>query len=179
MTVVDIAAPKRQNRQALLPLVRGERSPDPVVPVLLQGAHDARTFAALTGPRLPSEAQWDYAARGGLTRVKFPWGKDRTPAGWHGHIIWQNRLPDRNSAEDGAAATAPVRAFAPNGYGRLDMTDTVWEWTAGGSKVRRGGSHLYHDSYCARHFVQSRSHNTAESPTGPTGFRLIWAEPGP
>ncbi|MBJ2150941.1 formylglycine-generating enzyme family protein [Paracoccus sp. IB05] len=167
-------------------------------PVTHVSWHDAEAFAAFTGTSLPSEAQWEYAARGGLTRMKFPWGNDLTPAGRHGHNIWQGRFPDQNSAEDGFAGTAPVRAFSPNGYGLFNMTGNVWEWTAdsfgplpaaqhpprpdpvsqvtGGSKVMRGGSHLCHDSYCGRYFVHSRSHNTAESSTGHIGFRVIGAD---
>ena len=82
----------------------------------------------MVGHRLPTEAEWEMAARGGLEQAIFPWGNELTPAGEHRCNIWQGNFPDRNTAEDGFAGTAPVHAFVPNGYGLYNMAGNVWEW---------------------------------------------------
>ncbi len=163
-------------------------------PVVHVSWHDAMAFARFTGTSLPSEAQWEWAARGGLRHMKFPWGNDPTPKGQHRHNIWQGQFPHHNSAEDGHIGTAPAGSYPPNGFSLHNMTGNVWEWVAdwfgplpspghplphnpsgptqGQARVMRGGSHLCHDSYCSRYFVHSRSHNTPDSSTGHIGFRL-------
>ncbi|HQT77649.1 MAG TPA: formylglycine-generating enzyme family protein [Rhodopila sp.] len=99
----------------------------PVVQVAYQ---DAAAFAAWAGKELPTEAEWEYAARGGLDGAEFAWGDELTPGGRHLANIWQGRFPNQNTVADGYARTSPVRAFPPNGYGLFDMIGNVWEWTA-------------------------------------------------
>jgi len=154
---------------------------------------DAMELAEATGTRLPTEAEWEFAARGGLKGKRFPWGNDLVPPSGHRHNVWQGRFPHVNSAEDGFAGTCPADHYRPNAYGLHNMTGNVWEWTScwfgplphgplpprdpqgpehGPGRVIRGGSHLCHASYCERYQVHSRSHNTPDSTTGHMGVRL-------
>ncbi|MGE0715593.1 MAG: formylglycine-generating enzyme family protein [Alphaproteobacteria bacterium] len=90
---------------------------------------DALAYALWQGKALPSEAQWEYAARGGLDRAEFAWGAELVPDGVHRANTWQGRFPEENLALDGFVGTSPVTAFPPNGYGLFDMIGNVWEWT--------------------------------------------------
>lgn len=165
-------------------------------PVTHVSYNDATAFALWSGGRLPSEAEWEYAARGGLSGATFPWGDDEPDDGGHFPCnIWQGHFPALNSARDGYAGTAPARSFAPNGYGLYNMCGNVWEWCASpwrirslgraarsindrsaaeGRRVLKGGSFLCHRSYCFRYRIAARIGNTPDTSTGHIGFRLAY-----
>jgi sulfatase modifying factor 1 len=99
----------------------------PVVHIAYQ---DAEAYAKWAGKELPTEAEWEFAARGGLDGAEYVWGDELTPEGRHMANIWQGEFPYRNSLDDGFEYTAPVGSFPANGYGLHDMIGNVWEWTA-------------------------------------------------
>ena len=99
-------------------------------PVVHVAYADAEAYARWAGKALPSEAEWEFAARGGLEEAEFAWGDELTPGGRHMANTWQGAFPFQNKREDGFERTSPVRAFPPNGYGLHDMIGNVWEWTA-------------------------------------------------
>jgi formylglycine-generating enzyme len=157
-----------------------ERGDHPVVHVSWT---DARAYCRWAGLRLPTEAEWEYAARGGLEQKRYSWGDELTPAGEHRCNIWQGSFPEHNTCEDGHYGTAPVDSFEPNGFGLFNTSGNAWEWCAdwfddpagpgsGRGKVIRGGSYLCHESYCNRYRVAARSRNTPDSSTGHMGFRV-------
>jgi formylglycine-generating enzyme required for sulfatase activity len=106
--------------------IRG-RDEHPVVHIAYQ---DAEAYARWAGKDLPTEAEWEYAARGGLDGAEFAWGDELTPGGRHLANTWQGEFPRQNLLQDGYRGTSPVTAFPPNGYGLLDMIGNVWEWTS-------------------------------------------------
>jgi len=148
-------------------------------PVVHVSWHDAEAFCGWSGCRLPREAEWEYAARGGLAGARYPWGDELCPGGTWRCNIWQGRFPGEDTGEDGYVGTAPADAFEPNGFGLYNMAGNVWEWCAdevgGGSRALRGGSYLCHDSYCNRYRVSARTWNAPDSSTGHTGFRCAVA----
>ena len=165
-------------------------------PVVHVSWHDAVEYCAWSGTRLPTEAEWERAARGGLRGKVFPWGDELEPGGEHRMNVFQGTFPTVNTAADGWAGTAPVDEFEPNGYGAHNMTGNVWEWCAdwyspaayrrsaridppgpptGTARVMRGGSYLCHESYCRRYRVAARSANTPDSSAGNIGFRVVVA----
>ncbi len=163
-------------------------------PVVHVSWNDAVAFANWTGKRLPTEAEWEYAARGGLEQNTFPWGNNLSPKGKYLCNIWQGTFPTKNTVKDGYKGTAPINSFEPNGYGLYNVVGNVWEWcsdwwsasyhvhdlkanpqgpSTGDAKVTKGGSYLCHASYCNRYRVSARTQNTPDSSTGHMGFRLV------
>ena len=167
---------------------------EPEHPVVHVSWNDASAFAQWAGGRLPSEAEWEHAARGGLGDVRYPWGdaepndEDFFPCN-----VWQGRFPDRDTGRDGYTGTAPACSFAPNGFGLYNMVGNVWEWTREPFRVRslkrsvakahgqkrgykliKGGSYLCHGSYCHRYRIAARSGTSPDSTTSHQGFRLVY-----
>lgn len=108
-------------------------------PVVHVAYRDAEAYAAWAGKALPTEAEWEFAARGGLEDVEFAWGDELTPGGRHMANTWQGNFPHENTREDGFARTSPVRTFPANGYGIHDMIGNVWEWTTDFWSTRHQG----------------------------------------
>lgn len=144
-------------------------------PVTHVSHRDAEAYAAWAGCRLPTEPEWEFAARGGLDQEPFPWGSVREPGGVPRMNTFAGRFPDAPSAPVG---TARASGFHPNAFGLHQMTGNVWEWSAGTFSdldqrpVMRGGSYLCHDSYCRRYRTSARTAATADTSLGHTGFRL-------
>ncbi len=163
-------------------------------PVTQVSWNDAAEFARWAGKRLPTEAEWEFAARGGLEQKRFPWGDELTPGGLHVCNVWQGEFPLHDLGEDGYKGTSPVKAFPPNEYGLYSVSGNTWEWcsdwfhpsyhlvgtrtnptgpAAGKARVMKGGSYLCHDSYCNRYRVAARTSNTPDSATTNIGFRCV------
>lgn len=144
-------------------------------PVTHVSHRDALAYAAWSGTRLPTEAEWELAARGGLVQQPFPWGDELEPGGRPAMNVFQGDFPSAPSAPVG---TVPVDSFEPNGLGLLNTTGNVWEWTASPwssfdrRPVLRGGSYLCHASYCRRYRTSARTANTPDTSLGHTGFRV-------
>jgi sulfatase modifying factor 1 len=163
-------------------------------PVTQVAYEDAAAYAAWAGKALPTEAEWEYAARGGLDGAAFAWGDEFAPGGTMMANTWQGEFPWQNLMTDGYAGTSPVGTFPANGYGLHDMTGNVWEWTcseaslqtsdrpccapgpAGEHIMRRvikGGSHLCAPNYCLRYRPAARQFEAVDTSTSHIGFRCI------
>lgn len=169
------------------------RERHPVVHVTYE---DALAYAAWAGKSLPSEAEWEFAARGGLDRATYPWGHEAHPTGRPMANTWQGQFPWENLQEDGFEGTSPVGAYPPNAYGLYDVVGNVWEWTdsvyttshaQASAKscclpgqmpteerlVVKGGSHLCAPNYCFRYRPAARQGQSLDSSTSHIGFRCI------
>ena len=184
-----------RNWWAYVPGATWERPEGPASDTYTRGRHpvtqvayeDAQAYAAWAGKALPTETEWEYAARGGLDGAVYAWGDEFDPAmanTWQGEFPWQR---------DGAPGTTPVGAFPPNGYGLHDVTGNVWEWTCDDAprerpeapccgpdagetiprKVIKGGSHLCAPNYCLRYRPAARQFEAVDTSTGHLGFRCV------
>lgn len=161
-------------------------------PVVHVSWHDAQAYCAWSGTRLPTEAQWEYAARGGVEGTRFPWGDELLANGEPRCNVWRGGFPNA-PAEGWTPGPVAVRTGAANGYGLFNVCGNVWEWCADwyaadyhattastdplgtaptGRRAMRGGSFLCHDSYCNRYRLSARSANTPDSTASNVGFRV-------
>ena len=177
-------------------------------PVVDVSWNDAVSYAHWCGKRLPTEAEWEHAARGGLEKKSFDWGDEKVPHGRWQANIWQGSFPNQNTREDGFTGAAPVASFAANGYGLYDMAGNVWQWCADfyapnfyanspaknprgpaasydpdepgvAKRVQRGGSYLCSDVYCSGYRPSARMKSTPDTGLSHTGFRCVQDGPLP
>jgi formylglycine-generating enzyme required for sulfatase activity len=172
-------------------------------PVVQVAYEDAEVYATWAGKSLPSEAEWEYAARGGLDGAEYAWGDEFAPKGKPMANTWQGEFPYENALLDGYEGTSPVGAFPPNGFGLRDIVGNVWEWTTdwytashaapspccGGDPraasadpsdpaaiprtVMKGGSHLCAPNYCRRYRPAARMAQPVDTSTNHLGFRCL------
>lgn len=172
----------------------GERDAQSNEPVVQVSWADANAYAKWAGKRLPTEAEWEFAARGGLPGKKYSWGDELRPGGKPVANWWQGVFPEKNTQEDGFISRAKVKSFPPNGYGVYDTAGNVWEWTAdwfaedyyksspasdpkgpdsGVERTIRGGSWMCAENFCTNYRVAARSHATPDSGLNNLGFRCV------
>lgn len=153
-------------------------------PVVHISWNDANNYCSFFGKRLPTEAEWEYACRGGLENRLYPWGNNPTPGQKHKMNIWQGYFPYENLALDGFEYTAPVDQFNQNKFNMKNIVGNVWEWVSdwwslnhsqkelnGSEKVKKGGSFMCTASFCHRYRCAARSKNTPDTTAANVGFR--------
>ena len=172
-------------------------------PVTQVAYEDAEGYARWVAKALPTESEWERAARGGLEGARFGWGDEENPDGRWMANTWQGRFPWENLVLDGFAGTSPVGSFAPNGYGLYDMIGNVWEWTCERSgpasmqsgvsppccapsspnstspeatRIIKGGSHLCAPNYCLRYRPSARQTQAVDTSTNHIGMRCVIRE---
>jgi formylglycine-generating enzyme len=152
----------------------------PVVQIAFQ---DALAYAAWKDRALPTEIQWEYAARGGLDGATYAWGEEREPNGRYLANTWQGFFPFNDEGADGFIGRAPVGCYPPNGYGLFDMIGNVWEWTADAYAppgrslgLMKGGSYLCAPNYCRRYRPAARHPQEIDLGTDHIGFRTVSLE---
>ncbi|MBA31372.1 MAG: serine/threonine protein phosphatase [Chloroflexi bacterium] len=168
-------------------------------PVVHVSWNDANAYASWMGKKIPTEAEWEIAARGGLVNKNFSWGDDDSEI-YKKCNIWNGKFPESNSLKDGWLGTSPVDYFEPNDFNVYDTAGNVWEWCSdwfsasfhkvsnnetrnnpkgplsGNTKTMKGGSYLCHNSYCNRYRNSARTQNSPDSSTGNLGFRLAYSD---
>lgn len=151
-------------------------------PVVHVSWNDAAAYCKWRSKRLPTEAEWEVACRGGKKRKLFPWGNKLMPNDKHWMNIWQGSFPDENTADDGEESTCAVDKYRQNDYDLYNIIGNAWEWTSdvwserdagkeNPDRVKKGGSYLCHKSYCYRYRCAARSQNTQDSSAGNLSFR--------
>ena len=168
-------------------------------PVVHVSRNDCLAYCKWEGSRLPTEAEWEVAAKGGTESERYPWGPELLKDNDWQCNIWQGNFPLDNTLEDGFSHTAPVKTYEPNGYGLYQVIGNIWEWCLNpqgielaefhskkssdffslhstydsGAFAIRGGSFLCHESYCKRYRIAARNGNTGDSSSNNMGFRTV------